>query len=351
MAPSISEYDYHLPEELIAQIPAEERSRSRLMLVDRSSRTLFHKQFCDLLFQLNSGDALVLNQTRVIPARIEACRKSGGKVEIFLLKQTGEDQWEALTRPSSRLKEGETLDLSRGGSARLNEFIGQGIWAVHFTGLPETGGLDEIGRMPLPHYIRRNKSSDPRDTLDQERYQTVFGTKPGAVAAPTAGLHFTESLLQQISVRGVKVVKLTLHVGVGTFAPLREENYTRHRMHPEWFELTADSAEALNRIRDQGGRIVAVGTTSARVLETAAQEDGKLRPASGETRLFIYPPYRFKAVDLLLTNFHLPKSTLLLLVGAFIGREKLLSAYREAVEQKYRFYSYGDAMLLGDIKQ
>jgi S-adenosylmethionine:tRNA ribosyltransferase-isomerase len=318
------------------------------MVVDRSSGKSYHRMFYDLLALLRAGDALVLNETKVIPARIEAFRSSGGRVEVFLLERKEGECWTALVRSSSRLKQGERLTLHGGGSVHLAAYQGDGVWQVTFSNLPGGEEPGRIGRMPLPHYITRDKHLDPRDALDRERYQTVYATQPGAVAAPTAGLHFTDALLEQIAAKGVSLVKLTLHVGIGTFAPVREEDFTRHRMHPERFVLPEQSAEVLNRVRAAGGRVLAVGTTSARVLETLASEGGTIKPASGETRLFIYPPFPFKAVDLLLTNFHLPKSTLLLLVSAFAGRELVMAAYKEAVEKKYRFYSYGDAMLLGD---
>ena len=343
---SISEYDYFLPQELIAQTPEAVRSQSRLMVLGHDSESILHKSFYDLCSFLRPGDALVLNDTRVLPARVEARRSTGGKVEIFLLERKSGDQWEALARPTSRLAEGEVLQLNGGGEARLDAYLENGIWAVTFEGHLEGDWLDRVGRMPLPHYIRREKSRDPLDDLDRVRYQTVYGTHDGAVAAPTAGLHFTPELLHEIANLGVDLVKLTLHVGVGTFAPLRVEDITRHEMHSERYILSPEAAESLNQARKAGGRIIAVGTTSARVLETLVREDGRLQPGSGRTSLYIYPPHRFRGTDMLLTNFHLPRSSLLLLVCAFAGREKVMAAYREAVARGYRFYSYGDAMLL-----
>jgi S-adenosylmethionine:tRNA ribosyltransferase-isomerase len=342
----LSDYSYDLPAELIAQTPASDRSGSRLMLLDPATGKVCHKKFYDLPAQLGPGDALVLNDTRVIPARIEARRATGGRVEIFLLEEKPDRSWDALARPTARLKEGERLFLEPEGFAVLNAYRGKGIWSVTFQGiLPH-----EVGRMPLPHYIDREDGADPRDDLDRDRYQTVYARNAGAVAAPTAGLHFTEALLQALTGMGVYLVKLTLHVGVGTFAPVREEDFTLHEMHTERFCLSGESAEILNKVRREKGRIVAVGTTSARVLETVAADDGTLRAASGETGIFIHPPYRFKAVDALVTNFHLPRSTLLLLVSAFAGRERILDGYREAVENRYRFYSYGDAMYIGPCR-
>ncbi|MFH1998658.1 MAG: tRNA preQ1(34) S-adenosylmethionine ribosyltransferase-isomerase QueA, partial [Planctomycetota bacterium] len=317
----ISDYDYHLPEERIAQIPADERSGSRLMVLNRSSGRIFHKMFPQILSFLQPGDALVLNNTKVIPARIPAHRASGGAVEIFLLHARSDLTWSALARPTSRLKEGERLTLDRGGEAILKAYEGNGVWTLAFDEESCKGRLSLIGRMPLPHYIKRGKHEDPRDGLDRERYQTVYSEHPGAVAAPTAGLHFTQPLLDAIRAMGVHLVTVTLHVGIGTFAPVREQDFTLHAMHTEKYTVTPESAETLNRVRSSGGRIVAVGTTSARVLETLAQENGMIEAKTGETGIYIYPPYRFRAVDLLLTNFHLPKSTLLLLISAFSSRE------------------------------
>lgn len=340
----LSDYSYDLPAELIAQTPASDRSASRLMRLDRVSGKVCHEKFYDLPAQLRPGDALVLNDTRVIPARIEARRATGGRVEIFLLEEKADRSWDALARPTARLKEGERLTLEPEGTAVLEAYRGGGIWSIDFEGVQPLG----LGRMPLPHYIDRKDGSDPRDDLDRNRYQTVYARSPGAVAAPTAGLHFTEGMLDKVAAMGVRVVKLTLHVGVGTFAPVRESDFTLHKMHTERFNLPAESAETLNKVRREKGRIVAVGTTSARVLETVAADDGTLQAASGETGIYIHPPYRFKALDCLLTNFHLPQSTLLLLVSAFAGRDHILNAYREAVENRYRFYSYGDAMFIGE---
>lgn len=343
---SISDYAYDLPEELIAQTPAPERNLSRLMVLDRRTGEVRHRAFSDILDYLRPRDALVINDTKVIPARLETYRGTGGYVEILLVERLAENRWRALARPASRLKEGESLRLKEGGEALLEAFEGSGFWTLEIRGVSGEEALLRMGRMPLPLYIGRQKISDPLDELDRERYQTVYGAHPGAIAAPTAGLHFTAALLDEIRRMGVRVVNLTLHVGIGTFAPVREEDITRHRMHEERFEITAESADQLNETRREGGRVIAVGTTSARVLETVASREGTVSPASGRTDLFIYPPYRFNAVDMMLTNFHLPKSTLLMLVSAFAGRDKVLAAYGEAVKESYRFYSYGDAMLL-----
>jgi S-adenosylmethionine:tRNA ribosyltransferase-isomerase len=348
---TLADYDYTLPPELIAQVPADQRSSSRLLVIERGTGARRHAGFEDLPGLLRAGDVLVLNDTRVIPARLEARRATGGKVEIFLLEPAAgaseaQRGWRALTKPSGRLKQGETLALVRGGRAVLERFLGGGEWTVSFEDVGGAGGLLARGRMPLPHYIERSWDADPRDSLDAERYQTVYAARDGAVAAPTAGLHFTPGLFERIEAAGVGRVFLTLHVGVGTFAPVRGEDYRRHVMHAERYTLSEEAAGAINGARAKGGRVVAVGTTSARVLETVAADDGTVRPGSGSTGIYIHPPYAFKGVDALVTNFHLPRSTLLLLVSAFAGRDNILAAYAEAVERRYRFYSYGDAMLI-----
>jgi len=357
---NLSDYTYDLPKSLIAQIPAEQRSRSRLLVLDRGKGGADHARFDDLPSWLRPGDAVVLNDTRVIPARIEAKRLSGGKVELFLLepdsagipsKRPGQDLplgvcWRILAKPSGRLKEGETLELVRGGRVSLLCFCGGGEWRAFFEGVEKEQDLFGKGRMPLPHYIERERGADPRDRLDRERYQTIYASKDGAVAAPTAGLHFTKDLLDRVEAAGAGIHRLTLHVGIGTFAPVRDGDIRRHVMHEERYEISAETASALNEARSSGGRIVAVGTTSARVLETVARDDGSIEAGAGWTGIYIYPPYRFKAVDALVTNFHLPRSTLLLLVSAFASREMILAAYEDAVEKGYRFYSYGDAMLI-----
>jgi S-adenosylmethionine:tRNA ribosyltransferase-isomerase len=371
---TLKDYDYDLPPEMIAQVPAAQRAASRLLVLDRAGGAVRHARFCDLPGLLRPGDVLVLNDTRVIPARLEALRSTGGRVELFLLEPaTGASEpaagaggargaaaghtprssppepgrwWRALAKSSGRLKAGEALELVRGGRAVLEEFHGGGEWRVSFEGMGAGADLFEKGRMPLPHYIRREWASDPSDGLDRERYQTVYAARDGAVAAPTAGLHFTPEVFERLEAAGVERVFLTLHVGVGTFAPVREKDFRNHVMHAERYTLSEEAAAAVNAARRRGGRIVAVGTTSARVLETVAAEEGAVRPGSGSTGIYIHPPYRFRAVDALVTNFHLPRSTLLLLVSAFAGRERILGAYAEAVARRYRFYSYGDAMLI-----
>jgi len=352
---TLADFDYHLPKELIAQVPAGERSASRLLVLDRSSGRIWHRTFGDLPGFLRPGDVLVLNDARVIPARIETLRRTGGKVELLLLAPlAGADgaggleacvTWVAMARPAARLQPGERLDLLAGGHARLLERRPTGEWEVSFSGIDGQGILGR-GRMPLPHYIDRRWQADERDDLDRERYQTVYACRDGAVAAPTAGLHFTREILQDIESKGISIAYLTLTVGAGTFLPVREDDFANHVMHKEWFSVPAEAARTINAARQRGGRVVAVGTTSTRALESAADPDGMLSATEGWTGIFIYPPYRFKAVDVLATNFHLPRSTLLLLVAAFAGRERILEAYGEAVARGYRFFSYGDAMLI-----
>lgn len=356
---TLEDYAYDLPPELIAQEPSLLRTASRLLVLDRSGAGVEHRGFEDLPSYLGPNDVLVMNNTKVIPARLEAQRASGGKVELFLLEPAnrtphgdrpppseGGASWIALAKPSSRLKVFEQLELCRGGRATLAEFRGGGEWLVRFDDVDGAPGLLERGRMPLPHYIQRERVTDSRDHLDRERYQTVYADVDGAVAAPTAGLHFTQELLATIAARQVQLAYLTLHVGVGTFAPVRAGDYRQHTMHEERYTMTPEAAHLINAARAAGGRIVAVGTTSARVLETVARDDGIVEAREGRTGIYIYPPYRFKAVDMLVTNFHLPRSTLLLLVSAFAERERMLETYRLAVENRYRFYSYGDAMLI-----
>lgn len=351
---SLTSYDYELPPDLIAQVPSVERSGSRLLVLRRETGEREHTVFEELPGFLEAGDALVLNNTRVIPARIEAARRTGGQVELFLLEPGDGDRWRVLAKPSGRLREGERLALHGGGAARMERFLHGGEWEVSFEDVGSRGDLFDRGRMPLPHYIRRERGEDGRDELDRERYQTIYAVEDGAVAAPTAGLHFTRELLQRVVSKGVRTVFVTLHVGVGTFAPVRQDDFRSHVMHEEKYTLSEEAAAAINETRARGGRIVGVGTTTARVLETSAGDDGIVKPGSGRTGIYIYPPYRFKALDALVTNFHLPRSTLLLLVSAFAqggdsgvsGREKILTAYAEAVNRGYRFFSYGDSMLI-----
>jgi S-adenosylmethionine:tRNA ribosyltransferase-isomerase len=336
--------DYELPPHLIAQEPAAERDRSRLLVIDRKKGSLAHQTFRDLPDLLAPGDLLVLNDTRVVPARLLGRRaRTGGKWEGLFLRELPDGCWELLSQTRGRLLAGEKIAIDAGPlELLLIEKTVHGHWLVR----PSLPGralelLMRHGQIPLPPYIRRGREK----AGDRERYQTVYAARAGAVAAPTAGLHFTPELFEGLARRGIARVFVTLHVGLGTFQPIQDEDLTRHLMHAEWGDLSADAANAIRACRQRGGRIVAVGTTTVRVLETAAAT-GEIGPWSGETRIFIYPPYRFRAVDALITNFHLPRTSLLLLVSAFAGADLVRAAYKTAVEQGYRFYSYGDAMVI-----
>ncbi|HEX2092249.1 MAG TPA: tRNA preQ1(34) S-adenosylmethionine ribosyltransferase-isomerase QueA [Longimicrobiaceae bacterium] len=339
-----SDFDFHLPPEQIAQTPAEARDRSRLLVVDRGSGELRHGRFSDLAELVPPGDALVLNETRVFPARLMGRRESGGAAEVLLLHPAGEDPalWAALVRPGARLKPGKRVEVGPELSVEIVDSTPSGERVVRLhTSLPVDGALERYGHIPLPPYVRR--ADTPQD---RERYQTVFARERGSVAAPTAGLHFTPELLTRLEERGVQIVRLVLHVGVGTFRPVEAEDPAEHRMHSEWYRIPPEAAEALNRTRARGGEVWAVGTTVVRTLESATDEGGMVRAGEGWTDIFIRPPYRFRAVDHLITNFHLPRSTLLMLVCAFGGYDRVMGAYRVAVQEGYRFFSYGDAMLV-----
>ncbi|MCZ6635968.1 MAG: tRNA preQ1(34) S-adenosylmethionine ribosyltransferase-isomerase QueA [bacterium] len=342
----LSDYDYDLPEELIAQYPAAKRDASRLMVLDRARRTIGHGQFLDVVDLLRPGDCLVVNETRVFPARLKGHRSgTGGVVELLLIRQEGA-LWETMVRPGRRMRVGaEVVFPGADLKAVVEAVCPSGHRMFRFEG-GETleAVLEEQGHVPLPPYIRRED-----EAADRERYQTVYAKISGAVAAPTAGLHFTPELLEALRARGVDVAPVLLHVGPGTFKPVTVADPTQHEMDAEYFEVGSETVEIVNRCREHGGRVVAVGTTSVRTLESAARQEGDrwvLAPQGGWTRLFVYPPYSFRLVDGLITNFHLPGSTLLMLVAAFAGREFMLEAYRQAVEERYRFYSYGDAMVI-----
>lgn len=349
---SPSRYDYVLPEELIAQEPPPTRGASRLLVVDRRLGTTSDARIGDFPALLRGGDVLVLNDTKVLNARMEARRTdTGGRIEIFFL-DVGDGEAEALVQARGRLPEGVEAVVSDGDLARTFRLgppgadggvrkVATGLTADDLRAL-----LARRGRTPLPPYIRRSKGVDPRDAADAERYQTVFAASPGAVAAPTAGLHLTADHLAEIAARGVRVATVTLHVGLGTFRPVVAEDLDRHVMHAERYVVAPEAADAINAARAGGGRIVAVGTTAVRTLETAATPDGRVVPGAGSTAIFLRPPYVFRATDALLTNFHVPKSTLLMLVAAFLGRERTLAAYAAATERRYRFLSYGDAMFV-----
>lgn len=335
-----SDYFYDLPEELIAQTPAEPRDSSRLLVYDRKTGKSEDRVFCDIKEYLRPGDVLVINNTKVLPARMYAYTKNGGRVEVLLLKRQNYTDWEVLVRPGQKAKEGVELVVSEELSltVRSRTPTGERIVEFHFDGVFEDI-LSRVGSMPLPPYIHEKLK-------DKDRYQTVYCKTDGSAAAPTAGLHFTKELLAEIKATGVQVAEVLLHVGLGTFRPVKEEDLTHHVMHSEYYCVSEEAAGIVNAAKREGRRVIAVGTTSVRTLETVADEKGMLRPCSGDTSIFIYPPYKFKCVDALITNFHLPESTLIMLVSAFMGREQCLALYREAVEKKYRFFSFGDAMLI-----
>ena len=335
-----SDYDYELPEELIAQTPAEPRDSSRLLVYDRATGKREHRIFRDIKEYLRPGDVLVVNNTKVLPARLYAYTKNGGKVEVLLLKRRDLNEWEVLVRPGKKAKVGAELIVSEELSLTVVDRTdtGERIVRFHFDGVFEDI-LSRLGSMPLPPYIHEKLK-------DKDRYQTVYCKTDGSAAAPTAGLHFTQELLAEIRAMGVEIAEVLLHVGLGTFRPVKEEDLTHHVMHSEFYKVDERAAEIVNAAKREGRRVIAVGTTSVRTLETVADEQGMLRPCSGDTSIFIYPLYRFKCVDALITNFHLPESTLIMLVSAFMGREQCLSVYREAVEERYRFFSFGDAMMI-----
>ena len=342
----ISDFDYELPEELIAQHPLLERDASRMLVVDREHRTLADEQFVSLPKHLRAGDCLVLNNTRVFPARLMGERvPSGGTTEVLLLRELEPNLWQVLARPARRLRIGAQISFGEGKlQATVTAANEDGTRLIQFEPRDDFLNLiSEVGQPPLPPYIRREGAVDPED---RERYQTVYASETGAIAAPTAGLHFTPTVLDEIKNAGVSIAEITLHVGYGTFEPVRVEDVSAHRVLPEMFSIRSEAAEIINRARASGGHIIAVGTTTTRALEAAASVDGEIRPNSGTADLTITPGYEFRIVDALVTNFHLPRSSLLLLVSAFAGREPTLEAYRHAVRERYRFYSYGDCMLI-----
>lgn len=338
----LSDFDYTLPEELIAQHPVEPRDASRLMVVPRTGGALEHRHFRDLPEYLRPGDALVLNETRVMPARLMGHREAtGGGIEVLLLKRLDRDRWETLVKPGKKARPGQRIlfgDGSLVGTVLETTEVGGRVIEFTYDGIFEEV-LDRLGQMPLPPYIHERLENP-------ERYQTVYARELGSAAAPTAGLHFTPELLEKISAMGVHVEKILLHVGLGTFRPVQVEDVESHKMHSEFYTVSPETAARLNQVRAEGGRIIAVGTTSVRTLETVTAEDGTVQAGQGWTDIFIYPGYRFKAVDAMVTNFHLPKSTLVMLVSAFASRERILDAYAEAVRLRYRFFSFGDAMLI-----
>ena len=338
---NVSDFYYDLPEELIAQTPIEKRDESRLMVLDRAKQTIEHKTFKDIIDYLEPGDCLVRNNTKVIPARLYGKKSTGAKIEFLLLNRIQGDIWECIVRPGHKLKPGTevefgdgilkatVLDVMEGGTRKV-EFKYEGIFNEI---------LDKIGLMPLPPYIHESLK-------DNDRYQTVYAKYEGSAAAPTAGLHFTPELFEKIKEKGVDVANVTLHVGIGTFRPVKVENVEEHHMHSEHFYIKQEDVDKINNAKRNGKRVIAVGTTSCRVLETIADEDGMVKPTEGDTQIFIYPGYKFKCLDGLVTNFHLPESTLIMLVSALAGRDYIMKAYHEAVKEKYRFFSFGDAMLI-----
>ena len=336
-----SDFNYDLPEELIAQTPLERRDGSRLMHLDRITGAVEHRHFFDLPEYLRPGDCLVLNDSRVLPARLIGRRETGGAVEVLLLRDRGEGVWECLTRPGRKTQPGTKLSFGEGElTATVVDAIEDGnkLIKFHYEGI-FLEVLERLGKMPLPPYIKT-------ELEDQERYQTVYSREVGSAAAPTAGLHFTPELLEKIAAMGVKVCYLTLHVGLGTFRPVKADNIEDHEMHSEYCIVPDETAKIVTETKKAGGRVVCVGTTSCRTIESFANEDGTLDPKSGWTDIFIFPGYRFKCMDALVTNFHLPESTLIMLVSAFAGREHVLAAYEEAVRERYRFFSFGDAMFI-----
>lgn len=338
----LSDYNYELPEELIAQTPLKDRSASRLMVLNRETNEIYHKHFSDILDYLKEGDCLVLNDTKVIPARLYGVKEeTGASVEVVLLKQMEGNCWEVMTRPGKKTRPGVKISFGDGSlKCTVQSVADDGLRIVKFEydGIFEEI-LDRLGQMPLPPYITEKLE-------DKDRYQTVYAKNRGSAAAPTAGLHFTEELIEKIKQKGVNVAYLTLHVGLGTFRPVKVEDIKTHKMHSEFYQISSETAELINKTKENGGRVISVGTTSTRTLETVADENGRIREANGWTDIFIYPGYKFKAVDCLITNFHLPESTLLMLVSAIYDREEILKAYDEAVKEKYRFFSFGDAMFI-----
>jgi S-adenosylmethionine:tRNA ribosyltransferase-isomerase len=350
---SIEDYNYELPEDLIAQNPSEKRDDSRLLCLGRHSGDISHHRFFEIEKFIDSKDVLVVNNTEVIPARIFGEKETGGKIEVLLLgfaqgsaSRTNRKTFECdcLIRASKRPGIGSRLYFDRGLTATVKDFK-DGFFRVVFLAQKDfSDTLYRIGHVPLPPYIKRDSSQGRYN--DIASYQTVYASEKGAVAAPTAGLHFSEALLAKLRAKGVKIVEITLHVGYGTFLPVRSEDIRNHRIHSEWYGISAEGADTVNRVKSSGGRVIAVGTTSVRTLEYAADETGKLHPGNGQCDLYIYPGYRYRMVDAMITNYHLPKSTLLMLVSAFAGRKRIFTAYREAIRERYRFYSYGDAMFI-----
>lgn len=362
----LSEYDYNLPEELIAQLPADKRDNSRMMVLNRKDRTISHKHFYDIVDLIDKNTLLVMNNTKVLPARLIGYKDTGAKIEVFLLKQAETQSleenmqnpmcrvkqlclWDVLIKPSKRVKPGTIIKISDELSVKaIKRLEENGEWLVElmFEGNNVLDVLHRNGQIPLPPYIERKIQNEDLKKLDFERYQTVYAKDEGSVAAPTAGLHFTQEILQKLQDKGVELAYVTLNVGLGTFRPVQCENVENHKMHSETFEISEKAAEQINRAKKEGKQIIAVGTTTVRTLETAFQKYGCIQPCHDHSELFIYPPYEFKVIDKLITNFHLPKSTLLMLVSALAGKDFIFEAYNEAIKNNYRFFSYGDCMFI-----
>lgn len=338
----VSDFDFDLPEELIAQHPLEKRDASRLMVLDKKTGCIEHRSFHDVIEYLNEGDTLVLNNTRVMPARLIGEKEgTGGKIEFLLLKRMEGDKWECLAKPGKRAKVGQSFTFGEGKlKCKVVDIVEEGNRIIEFSydGIFEQV-LDELGEMPLPPYITEKLD-------DKERYQTVYSKEKGSAAAPTAGLHFTNDLLEEIKAKGVNIAYLTLHVGLGTFRPVKVEDINEHIMHSEYYHLDKENADLINETKKRGNKVIAVGTTSTRTLETIGDENGFVREQSGWTDIFIYPGYKYKVIDELITNFHLPESTLIMLVSALAGKENVMNAYNTAVKEKYRFFSFGDSMII-----
>lgn len=336
------DFDYYLPEELIAQTPLKKRNSSRMLVLDKQNGNIFHKTFSDIIDYLNPGDTLVLNDTKVIPARIIGVKEeTGAVIELLLLKNIDDNNWECLTRPAKRVKVGTVISFGDGMLKATCSSVGEEgirVFSLSYEGILYEI-LDKLGTMPLPPYIHEKLE-------DQSRYQTVYAKNIGSAAAPTAGLHFTKELLNDIKNKNVNIAYLTLHVGLGTFRPVNVEDVTKHKMHTEYYSISKETCDIINKTKESGNKIVVVGTTSVRVLETVMNRFGELKECSGVTDIFIYPGYKFKIVDNLITNFHLPKSTLVMLVSALAGKDNIMKAYHEAVLNKYRFFSFGDAMFI-----
>ncbi|MBS4759294.1 MAG: tRNA preQ1(34) S-adenosylmethionine ribosyltransferase-isomerase QueA [Clostridium sp.] len=344
---SISEYDYELPKELIAQLPSQKRDECRMMVLDRADKSIVNKHFYDITDYFDANDVLVLNNTKVIPARLFGKKSTGANIEVFLLKQIGDKTWEVLIKPSKRIKEEMIIEISPDLYVKVLTRQNEGKWLVelHYEGnFYEI--LDKVGNIPLPPYIERSMTDKQLASLDYDRYQTVYACREGSVAAPTAGLHFTDEILEKLKAKGVQICYVTLNVGIGTFRPVKVDNVLEHKMDSEEYEISAETARIINEAKKSGKRITAVGTTTVRTLESCMKKYEEILEVIDDSNLFIYPGFEYKVVDRLITNFHLPKSTLIMLVSAFAGKDYIFEAYKKAIDEKYKFYSYGDCMLI-----